>query len=54
MKDDAQTAQIRRTILKSMEDYSIGTLKRITYEVRCEEMGINPDNTFIEFGIIEE
>jgi hypothetical protein len=54
MKDDTQTAQIRRTILKSMEGYSIGTLKRITYEVRCEEMGINPDNTFIEFGITEE
>jgi myo-inositol catabolism protein IolC len=30
--DTTQDAQIRRTILK-----------RIVYEVRCEEMGIRPD-----------
>lgn len=50
MKDDTITAQMRRTILKSVEDMDIETLKRIAYECRCEEMGIYPDNTYINFN----
>ena len=46
MKEDTQTAQLRRTILKSVEDMDIETLKRIAYECRCEEMGIYPDHTY--------
>jgi hypothetical protein len=47
MKDDTQTAQIRRTMIKSIENYDLQLLKRIAYEVRCEEMGIFPDNKFL-------
>ena len=50
MTDDTQTAQIRRTILKSVESYDIETLKRIAYECRCEEMGVYPDNTYINWN----
>jgi len=46
--DPCSIALERRTILKSIESYDIGTLKRIAYEVRCEEMGIYPDSTYIE------
>ena len=49
MKEDTQTAQLRRTILKSVEDMDIETLKRIAYECRCEEMGLVPDNTYLNF-----
>ena len=49
MKDDTITAQMRRTILKSVEEMDIEMLKRIAYECRCEEMGINPDNTYLNF-----
>ena len=49
MIETTQDKQIRRTILKSIESYDIGTLKRIAYEVRCEEMGIYPDTTYIEW-----
>ena len=49
MKDDTQTAQLRRTILKSVEDMPIELLKRIAYECRCEEMGLFPDNTYLNF-----
>ena len=49
ISDDAQDAQIRRTILKSVESYDIEDLKRIAYECRCEEMGILPDNTYIRW-----
>jgi hypothetical protein len=49
MKDDTITAQMRRTILKSIEDMDIELLKRIAYECRCEEMGICPDNTYLNF-----
>jgi hypothetical protein len=49
MKDDTITAQMRRTILKSIEDMDIELLKRIAYECRCEEMGIYPDNTYLNF-----
>ena len=46
MKDDTQTAQIRRTILQKIEEMDIELLKRIAYECRCEEMGIYPDTTY--------
>ena len=37
-------AQIRRTIQKTIEqEMPLRLLKRIVYEVRCEEMGIIPD-----------
>ena len=49
MKDDTITARMRRTILKSIEDMDIEMLKRIAYECRCEEMGIYPDNTYLNF-----
>ena len=47
--DTTQDKQLRRTILKSIEDMDIEMLKRIAYECRCEEMGINPDNTYLNF-----
>lgn len=50
MIDDTQTAQIRRTILQNVESYDIEVLKRIAYEVRCEEMGIYPDQTYINWN----
>jgi len=49
VSDDTQTAQIRRTILNSIEEMDIEMLKRIAYECRCEEMGIYPDNTYIRW-----
>ena len=49
MKEDTQTAQLRHTILKSIEDMDIEMLKRIAYECRCEEMCIYPDNTYLNF-----
>jgi len=45
--DDTQTIQLRRTILRSIEDMDIELLKRIAYECRCEEYGIYPDMTYI-------
>ena len=47
LKDDTQTAQLRRTIAKYIENYDLQLLKRIAYECRCEEMGINPDGKFL-------
>jgi hypothetical protein len=47
MKDDTQTAQLRRTIVNSIDNYDLQLLKRIAYECRCEEMGIVPDNKFL-------
>lgn len=47
--DTAQDAQIRRSILKSIEDMDIEMLKRIAYECRCEEMGILPDMTYLHW-----
>jgi len=46
LKDDTITAQLRRQILNSVEGYDIEMLKRIAYEVRCEEYGIYPDSTY--------
>ena len=45
--DDTQTAQLRRTIINSADNYDLQLLKRIAYECRCEEMGINPDSKFL-------
>jgi hypothetical protein len=43
--DTTQKAQIRRTIQKKIEnEMPLQLLKRIVYEVRCEEMGILPDD----------
>ena len=50
VSDDTQTIQIRRTILNSIEEMDIEMLKRIAYECRCEEMGIYPDSTYLNFG----
>lgn len=47
--DTAQDAQIRRSILKSIENMDIEMLKRIAYECRCEEMGILPDMTYLHW-----
>ncbi len=42
--DTTQDAQIRRTIQKKIEnEMPLQLLKRIVYEVRCEELGIRPD-----------
>lgn len=43
--DTTQDAQLRRTIQKTIEqEMPLRLLKRIVYEVRCEEMGILPDS----------
>jgi len=49
ISDDTQTIQLRRTILNSIEEMDIEMLKRIAYECRCEEMGIYPDSTYLNF-----
>lgn len=42
--DTTPDAQLRRTIQKTIEgEMPLQLLKRIVYEVRCEEMGILPD-----------
>jgi hypothetical protein len=39
-----QDQQIRRTIQRTIEqEMPLRLLKRIVYEVRCEELGISPD-----------
>ena len=45
--DTTQDKQIRRTIINSINNYDLQLLKRIAYECRCEEMGINPDGKFL-------
>jgi hypothetical protein len=50
ISDDTQTKQLRRSILQSIEHYDIEQLKRIAYEYRCEQYGINPDNTYINWN----
>ena len=43
--DTTTDAQLRRTIQKTIEqEMPLRLLERIVYEVRCEEMGIRPDN----------
>ena len=49
ISDDTIDLQLRRSILKSIEDMDIEQLKRIAYECRCEEMGLLPDNTYLNF-----
>ncbi len=42
--DTAQDDQIRRTIQKKIEsEMPLRLIKRIVYEVKCEELGIRPD-----------
>jgi hypothetical protein len=42
--DTTQDAQIRRSIQKFIEgEMPLRLLKRIVYEVQCEELGIRPD-----------
>jgi hypothetical protein len=44
ISDTTQDTQLRRTIQKTIEqEMPLRLLKRIVYEVRCEEMGIRPD-----------
>ena len=50
VNDTVQDKQIRRSILKSIEDMDLELLKRIAYEVRCEEMGILPDMTYMRWN----
>jgi hypothetical protein len=47
--DDTIDLQLRRTILQGIEEMDIEMLKRIAYECRCEEMGLLPDNTYLNF-----
>jgi len=47
--DDATTREMRLNILEEIEDMDIEMLKRIAYEVRCEENGIYPDHTYIRW-----
>ena len=54
MRDDTQTAQLRRTIAKSIENYDLQLLKRIAYECRCEEMGISIDSKFLYTDITDD
>jgi hypothetical protein len=42
--DTTQDRQIRRSIIKSVEQMDLRLLQRIAYECRCEEMGLYPDN----------
>lgn len=43
--DTTLDQQIRRTIQKNIEnEMPLQLLKRIVYEVRCEELGIHPDS----------
>ena len=49
ISDDTIDLQLRRTILKSIEEMDIEQLKRIAYECRCEEMGLYPDNTYLNY-----
>lgn len=43
VSDTIQDKQIRRSILKEVESMDLRLLQRIAYEVRCEELGIHPD-----------
>jgi myo-inositol catabolism protein IolC len=42
--DTIQDQQIRRSIIKSVEQMDLRLLQRIAYECRCEELGIRPDS----------
>ena len=47
--DDTMLRELRQDILEEVEDMDIEMLKRIAYEVRCEENGIYPDQTYIRW-----
>jgi hypothetical protein len=47
--EDTELRKLRQTILEEVEDMDIEMLKRIAYEVRCEESGIYPDQTYIRW-----
>jgi hypothetical protein len=49
ISDNTLDRQLRRTILQNIEEMDIEMLKRIAYECRCEEMGLLPDNTYLNF-----
>jgi hypothetical protein len=42
--DTTQDKQIRRSIIKSVENMDLRLLQRIAYEVRCEELGLHADS----------
>ena len=45
ISDTTMDQQIRRTIQKTIEsEMPLRLLKRIVYEVRCEELGVFPDD----------
>jgi hypothetical protein len=48
--DDADTKELRHSILGEVESMDIEMLKRIAYECRCEENGIFPDKTYIRWN----
>ena len=41
--DTTTDAQLRRTIIRSVEQMDLRLLQRIAYECRCEEQGLYPD-----------
>jgi hypothetical protein len=41
--DTVQDKQIRRSIIQQVENMDLRLLRRIAYEVRCEELGIHAD-----------
>ena len=49
ISDDTIDLQLRRTIRKSIEEMDIEQLKRIAYGCLCEEMGLYPDNTYLNY-----
>jgi hypothetical protein len=42
--DTTQDKQIRRCIQSEVESMNLQLLKRIAYEVRCEELGLYADS----------
>ena len=42
--DTTQDKQIRRSIIKQVENMDLRLLQRIAYEVRCEELGLYADS----------
>jgi hypothetical protein len=41
--DTTQDKQIRRSIIKSVEEMDLRLLQRICYETKCEELGLHAD-----------
>ena len=42
--DTTQDKQIRRSIIKQVENMDLRLLQRIAYECRCEELGLYADS----------